>query len=427
MKMTAPHRVRTRPSAVALLTLWLALTGALGFAQDAYTFDHPSWMWEEGAVGEWHKARLAEFQEANPHVTVEATLIPSNSFETTILTQLAAGDSPDLLPVFTNMIPPLVDAGLLAPLDECIANSDFGDRLLPSVDFAVYDGKTYGVPLTMSPQSLLYNQRLLDEVGMEVPTTVEEFYQAAKAIAEGTDADWGYAFNNDTANVLHTYINSMQWLLGFGSDWSQPDGTITANTEEAAEAIGWITRFLEEGISPRGLDSTTVRTMFAQGEVGFLIDGPWVLTQVKNDFPENYDDVGYAVAPTLTHAAITGGAFYTIPAGSEHFDDACAYLEVINTEENQRAWLEDLVQIPGTAVAPSDTFVSANPWMETMVEVAANYPGGLGYAPPGYAIQAAEFRQIVVDHLAQIYAGQKAVDEALNDLQDALERWAGDL
>lgn len=392
-------------------------------AQSSAPFKHPSWMWEEGNVGVWHKARRAEFEAKLPGVKVDGTLIPAPSFETTITTQMAAGDVPDLLPMFTSMLPPLMDADLLAPLDACIARSSFKDKLPASVAFAQRDGKTYGVPLTMSPQSLLYNKKLLDEAGVAVPTTVEEFYRAAKAVKEKT-GQWGYGFNNNLANGLHTYIVSMQWVIGLGADWSKPDRTITANDPRTVAAITWIKRFLDEGISPRGLDSTAVRTMFAEGKVGFLFDGPWVMTQVKGSNPALYPQVGFAAMPTPTKAAITGGAFYAIPKGSKRFDEACRYLEVINAEAAQREWLEKLVQIPGTTVQAGPDFLKENPWVATMTEVAAKYPGGLGYAPPGYTIHANEFRKIVVDHLSQIFSGQRSEKEALDTAQKALEAWA---
>ena len=62
-----------------------------------------------------------------------------------------------------------------------------------------------------------------------------------------------------------------------------------------------------------------------------------------------------------------------------------------------------------------------------MVEIAANYPGGIGYAPPGYAIEAPEFRQIAADHLARIYAGEVSVQQGLDEAQAALEAWAASL
>jgi len=409
-----------------LLAAVLLAGAAVGSAQAqdaAYTFKHPSWMWEEGAVGVWHKKRLAEFQAKYPNIKIDATLVPTGSYENVVTTQIAAGDVPDLMPVFTNMLAALIDAKVLAPLDDCIATASYKDRILPSIKFSQKDGKTYGIPLTMSPQSMLYNKKLLDQAGVGIPTTVDEFYKAAKAVKDKT-GQWGYAFNNKLAEILQTYIVSMQWTLGLGSDWSQADGKITAADPKTIEAISWIKRFLDEGISPKGLDAVTVRTMFAEGKVAFLFDGPWVMTQVKTSNAALYPDVGYATMPTPTHTAITGGAFYTIPAGSKHKADACKYLEIINAEGAQREWLENLVQIPGTSVQAGEEFLKVNPWVKNMIEVAAKYPGGLGYAPPGYAVRSAEFRQIVVDGLAQVFAGSKKVEDGLGDTQKALEAWA---
>jgi ABC-type glycerol-3-phosphate transport system substrate-binding protein len=407
--------------ALALAGL-LAAAAVAGTAR-AYTFKYPSFMWEEGDVGVWHKQRLAEFEAAHPGIKVLATQIPPANFENVIDTQIAGGDVPDLLPVFTNMLAPLIDAGVLAPLDDCIAHASFKDRLLPSIAYARHDGKTYGVPLTMSPQSLIYNRALLDQAGVGVPTNLDEWYAAMQAVKAKT-GQWGYAFPNKVADTMFVYLQSMQWVIGLGSDWSTPDRKITADAPKTVEAIHWIKRFLDEGLAPRGLDATAIRILFAQGKVAFLDDGPWVMTQVQSSNPGLMKDVGFAVMPTPTHAAITGGAYYTVPAASPHKADACAYLEIINAEPAQRAWLENLLQIPGTTVQPSPEFLKTHAWVGVMADIAARYPSGLGYAPPGFAVQAPEFRQIVTDHLARIYAGDTTVEQGLADAQKALERWA---
>ena len=398
------------------------LAGAAG-AQDSYTFKFPSWMWEEGIVGVWNKDRVAAFEAVNPGITVEMTLIPNTHYEQTLTTQIAAGDVPDFMPVFTNMLAPMIDAGILDPMDACIDESGLRDRILPSVSFAQVDGKTYGTPLTMSPQSLLVNTQLLEAAGVDIPTNLDEFYAAAKAVKEKT-GEFGYGFPNDTASAIHVYINSMHWLIGMGSDWSQSDGTITANDESAVAAITWIKRFLDEGLSPKGLGSNTVRQMFSDGKVAMMFDGPWVVSMVKTLNPDLVQHVTFEVMPTPTHAAITGGAFYVIPRDSAHKEDACRMLNVFYDPEAQQRYLEDLVQIPGTIVEPSAAFQEEVPWAGTMAEIAAKYPGGLGYAPPGYEIQAAEFRQIVVDGLSRIYSGAVSVQEGLDDLQDQLENWS---
>ena len=399
------------------------LLASAASAQDSYTFKFPSWMWEEGIVGVWNKDRVAAFEAANPDISVDMTLIPNTHYEQTLVTQIAAGDVPDFMPVFTNMLAPFIDAGILDPMDDCIEASGFGDRMLPSVSFAQVDGKTYGVPLTMSPQSLLVNKQLLEAAGVDIPTNLDEFYAAANAVKAKT-GEFGYAFPNDTASAIHVYINSMQWLIGMGSDWSQSDGTITANDEAAVTAITWIKRFLDEGLSPKGLGSNIVRQMFADGKVAMLFDGPWVVSTVKTLNPDLVQHVSFEVMPTPTHAAITGGAFYVIPKDSAHKEDACKMLNVFYDPAAQQRYLEDLVQIPGTIVTPSEEFIEEVPWAGTMAEIAAKYPGGIGYAPPGYEIQAAEFRQIVVDGLSRIYSGAASVQEGLDALQSQLENWS---
>jgi ABC-type glycerol-3-phosphate transport system substrate-binding protein len=400
-----------------------ALVAGSAFAQNA-PFKYPSWMWEEGQVGAWHKDRKAEFEAKHPGLKIEATVLSPANFENVITTQIAAGDVPDLMPVYTNMLAPLIKAEVLAPLDDCIAASSFKDRLLPSVKYAQKDGKTYGIPLTMSPQSMIVNRDLLQKAGVEsIPTTPEEFYAAAKAVKEKT-GQWGYGFPNNMSNALFPYLQSMQWIVGLGGDWSKPDGTITANSPLAIAGVTWIKRFLDEKLSPKGLDANAIRTMFAEGKVAFIFDGPWVIVQVGSANPELAKKVDFTVMPTPTHAAITGGAYYTIPAGSKRKAEACQYLDIINAEPAQRAYVEKLLQIPGTDVKLSPEFLAGNPWVGKMVEIAAKYPGGLGYAPPGYAIDAAEFRQIVADHLAKIYAGTATVEDGLNQAQKALETWA---
>ncbi|MGB3730619.1 ABC transporter substrate-binding protein [Microbacterium sp.] len=387
---------------------------------DGETFVYPSWMWEEGDVGVWHKQRMAEFEAAHKGVKVQATQIGAGDFENQINTQISAGQFPDLMPAFTGMMPSLIANDLLAPLDECFAGTDLPDRVLPSISVAEKDGKTYGAPLTMSPQGLIYNSELMKQAGIdEVPTTADELYSASKAIFE-TTGKFGYAYATDNADVQQHYINSLQWMLGYGGDWSSEDGSITADDPRNVEALKAYLSFYEDGLTPKGLNADEIRTLFAEGGAAFIIDGPWAITQVQSDNAELYPSVGYAPPPTPGHTAVTGGAFWVIPAGSKNYDLACDYLKINLGEDVQREWLEGLLQIPGTNVKPSPAFIEKNPWVNEMAIVAAKYPGGLGYAPPGHRLEAAAFRQTAVDSLIGVFSGSTSVEDALKEAQKNL-------
>ena len=213
-------------------------------------------------------------------------------------------------------------------------------------------------------------------------------------------------------------------MIGLGSDWSKPDGTITANTPEAIEAVSWILRYLDEKLAPTGLGVGSARQLFSDGKVAMMFEGPWLMGQVEKTNPELLKHISYEVAPTPTHAAITGGAFYVIPKGSDHKDEACTLLTSLTAPDAQRAWLESTNQIPGTVVEPSSEYLAKLPWVKNMIKVASEHAAGLGYSTPGYEVNGAEFRQMVVDTLSRIFSHSVSVEDGLNELQDRLESWS---
>ncbi len=417
---------RTMLKAGGALGLGLGLTGRRRdsvMAQDA-TVVYPTWMLGEAGVGDYWKASIDEFQKQHPGVKLNTTLIPSNEYEDKTFTQIAGGSIPDIYPVFTNMVPRLITEDLLEPLDPYLADATWLKNELPALQVAQRDGKTYGVVLTASPQGLLYNQKLLDAAGVEIPTTPEEFLAASQAVKDKT-GEWGYAMPMDTSEEQQAYISTMQWVLGFGSDWAQADATPSANAPKTIEAIEWQMKFIDSGLVPLGMASLDSRNLFKDGKAAFMIDGPWVMTLVKTENSDLYPSIGYAAPPTPTHAAITGGAFFTIPKAAANKDLAWQYIAMINQEEWQRRWLEDLVQIPGQSVTASEDFLKENPWVANMIDIAAKYQAGFGYSPPSpvLAVNANEFRKIVVGEIAQIWNGSTPVTDGLNDLQQQLVDW----
>ena len=409
---SAPQSAATKPAAPVPTT-----------ASAPVTLSYPNWMLGEAGVGDYWKATVAEFEKQNPGVTLKTTLIPSNQYEDKTLTDMAGGQIPDIYPAFTNQLPRLITEGLLEPLDPWLSKAPWKDKELPVIQIAQRDGKTYGVVLTASPQGMIYNKQLLDRAGVtKIPEDVESFYQAVKQVKQKT-GEFGYGFPTLSAEELNAYIVTMQWVLGYGSDWSDKDGKPTANDPKTIEGMTWIKRFLDEDLAPKGMKVLDLRNMFKDGKLAFMFEGPWVLTLVKASNAQIYPYVGFTRPPTPTHASITGGAFFTIPKGSKHKEIAWKYIDMVNQESWQRKWLEENVQLPGQAIKPGEQFLKENPWVNDMVEVAAQYQAGFGYAPPSakLAVRAAEFRKIVMSHVDEIYAGKVSVKDGCNQIQSELE------
>ncbi|QPM67647.1 ABC transporter substrate-binding protein [Atribacter laminatus] len=408
---------------ILLAILILTPIGVANSAEKEIQF--PSWMWGEVGTGDWFKDGVAQFETQFTDIKVVDTLIPAGQYEEKLLIDMAGGGAPDLAPVFTNMMPKLIRLGLLEPLDDYLANVEWANNLLPVKSVAQYEGKIYGIPLTASPNGLIYNKKLLEKAGVGVPTTPEEMYLAAKKIKEVT-GEFGYGFATRTADVLEAYIPLMQWAIGFGGDFSK-DGVPTANDPKTIEGLTFLKRFYDEDLTPKGLDGPMLRKMFVEEKIAMLIDGPWAMTYVQGEVPELYPYIGFAAPPTPTHAAITGGAFYTIPVNAKNKKEAFALISIYNQTEMQRRWLEELLQIPGQAVEASSEFLQKHPWINDMVDVAAKYPAGFGYAAPGFEEQAGEVQRMVVDGIARVWGGQTTVEEAMNDVQKRMMDWTSTL
>jgi len=257
---------------ISTVFLILLLAVSLLFGAEQINLRFPNWMFTEPGVMDWFYDGIAEFEALNPGIKVVPVVIPPGNYEDKLITEIAAGIIPDVFPVFTNMMPKLINLGILEPLDKWLDKTDWKDDLIKLQDAAVKDGVTYGVALTGSPHGLTVNKKLLEEAGVEkIPNTPEELLEAAKLVKEKT-GKFGFAFTNSSTEPLFMYIYAMHWVLGYGSDFSTAEGVPIINDPKNVEAISYMYKFYEEGLVPKGVDTITMRRMFWNGEIGSSSD-----------------------------------------------------------------------------------------------------------------------------------------------------------
>jgi multiple sugar transport system substrate-binding protein len=392
-------------------------------AAASLTLSYPSWMFSEPSTGKYFRDLTGAYMAAHPNVHVDLIQLSAGQYVEKIFTEIQGGQVPDILPLFTTQMPQYMHLDLLEPVDAWLARAPFRTRLLPLQKFAQRDGKNYGVVLTASPQGLLFNHLLLDQAGVAVPTTLDQLYDAADKVYKKTGV-FGYGAHVDTSTMLLAYVSCMQWVLGNGSDFSRADGTITCNAPGTVEAFQQMMRFVNAPFAPKGLGWYQLRSMFAAGKLAMLFDGPWDLGQVKTVNAALYPHVSMAPSPTPTHAAITGGAFYTMLKKETNKQAVWDYIAMATSDEWQRRWIEVEVQVPGIAIQPGEAFLKQNPGFRYVTEIAARYATGFGYLPPGYELVATSFQTKVIDHVGDIWSGAKSPKVAMDECQAELEAWA---
>ena len=123
----------------------------------------------------------AAFEESHPGVTVNIEAIQNEDFEgklTTSMQDLSSG--PD---VFMSLggakTKDMVEAGQVLDLTDKISDTVKTD-MASSLSSMSYDGKVYGVPVTMQPGGIWYSKDLFEQAGItEVPTTFDELKDVA--------------------------------------------------------------------------------------------------------------------------------------------------------------------------------------------------------------------------------------------------------
>jgi multiple sugar transport system substrate-binding protein len=264
---------------------------------------------------------IAQFEEANPNVTVEALETPPD-FDTQIMVDLTAGTAPDLWNQDASSLARLVDSGNLLDMNQCleVVPELTTDRFFAST-LGIHqreDGAIYGLPNDFTPMVIYYNPEAFERAGVELPTsdwTWEEFLDVAQRLtldAEGRNAqDPDFDRENVTQYGFRVRKFIFEWIpfiWAAGGDVISPDGTTTDGYLNSPETIRTI-EFLRDMINVHGvapeissLDQMTQEggflPVFLRGEVAMFPRGHWELVGLRNQ--EEYEEgrvavVGYPV------------------------------------------------------------------------------------------------------------------------------------
>ncbi|MDA7429712.1 ABC transporter substrate-binding protein [Primorskyibacter aestuariivivens] len=188
---------------LALATTALVATGA--YAQDA-TLTIESWRNDDLKL--WQEQIIPAFEAKHPGIKVNFTPSAPAEYNAVLNSKLDAGSAGDLItcrPFDASLA--LYDAGHLADLSDLDAMSNFSD-VAKSAWQTDDSSATFCVPMASVIHGFIYNKDAFAELGVDVPTTEDEFFAVLDAFKEdgsyipmamGTNDQWEAAtmgYNN---------------------------------------------------------------------------------------------------------------------------------------------------------------------------------------------------------------------------------------
>ncbi|MEO0867538.1 MAG: extracellular solute-binding protein, partial [Cyanobacteria bacterium J06642_11] len=162
---------------------------------------------------------------------------------------------------------------LLDKADFAYPGYNFDDLLQPLLDnVASYQGQLGGIPVDIPIFIMMYRRDILDELGLQVPTTMADYLEVAKTIHQekypeisGTCGQWkpgSYALNCDMT----------AWLWAFGGSVFGTDNQPAINDENAIAGLEYMMELGQYMPSEAVIsDWSGQADAFIQGKVGMYI------------------------------------------------------------------------------------------------------------------------------------------------------------
>jgi raffinose/stachyose/melibiose transport system substrate-binding protein len=210
----------------------------------------------QGEMLDVWQAMADEFMAANPHVTVNITVMENEAFKAALQTNLQAGDVPDLFQSWGGGgLREQVDAGLVQDITE--ASSGFvGDLNEAAVGLYQVDGVQYGIPFDLGMVGFWYNKDLFEEAGIDgPPATWDEFLEDVQTLKDAGIVPLAVGAGDKWP--AHFYYSYLMTRIGGEAVMEQVAQDLDFTKPEIVEAGDQLQRLLDlEPFQPGYLAST---------------------------------------------------------------------------------------------------------------------------------------------------------------------------
>ncbi len=211
-----------------------------------------------------------KFESENPGVKLNLEVVSWNDVYTVVDTRIANNNAPDILniDVFANY----ANEGLLLPVKDYCPDDLLNDFFPSFIDQSVIDGTVWAVPDLASARALFYNVDMLEEVGVEVPSTWAELQDVSQAILDYYDGEvypWGIDMTTDEGQAAFAY-----YTWGNGGGFVDDNGDWAVNSDENVEAIEYAISLVSDGFTnpnPATQTRYDLQDMFAAGKLAMVI------------------------------------------------------------------------------------------------------------------------------------------------------------
>lgn len=361
---------------------------------------------ETGRGLDFVKQVAAEFNSQSTwHVEVVAKA--PDELRIDLQTALLADAAPELIWASADQARVLAAAELLQPVTDLFV----ADAFMPAaVADSNLQGVQWGVPVSAGDQLvLLYNRSLV----AAPPATTDDLLSMQRPA--GADALLAY----DARDPL--WLNA--WLQGFGGSLRGADGRPTLNAPQMVQTLFFLQELKNRGVVPAEIDAAGAQALFREGKAAMWATHAWMLASFAGADAQPFE-VGMAPLP---RAAATGrapaaglpGAQLLLGKGvdGDRRAAAKAFVTFVSGQDVQQRIASEFRRLPALKSVLQGQAVQSDPSLQALAASQSEIT----------ALQTNDaLLDVIGPRLAQVLAGERPVEEVVQEMQDVAVGTSGE-
>lgn len=381
-----------------------------------------------------HQEIIANFEKENPDILVQLEAVAGSDYYARLLTQIAAGDAPDIMQIGDDAVPMFVSKGAFLPLDEFITGADPLDLsiYLPNtLKPGMYQGKQYFLPKDFSTMAVYYNKKIFDKYNVPYPKdgwTWDDFLKTAQQLTidenkDGKPEVWG-------VQLMANWNGYEYFTVSTGAKLISEDGKQIVGYMDSPETIKavqfYVDLYNKYKVAPPPADFNQWaggNPEFANGTAAMRLFGRWPQSGLLNNPNVDLGVVSVPVGDKKANIMFWGG--FGIFSGTKHPEAAWRFLKYYVGEGGSKVWIKH--GIPPVASVVKEAGMDQDPiegvWIKSLEDVAdrayvySDFWGETGAPAFGKALE-----KLLIDPTADVATVMK---EAAAEAQAALDEKLG--
>ncbi|KAA1418286.1 extracellular solute-binding protein [Mumia zhuanghuii] len=283
----------------------------------------------------------------------------------------------------------------------------------------------YGVPSELSLQVLFYNAKIFKDNGITPPATWDDLTAAAtKLKSAGVDP---IAVTGLFEPYMGMWTDNL-WMRTVGYDkvhevLIEGKGSIT-DDPGFLDGLTKMQELRDQGAFLEGFegtDFTAAQAQFFQGKAGMILMGSWLVSEMKDVIPADFD-LGVIAFPTVDGGAgdqagmMAAAQLMSVNAESENIPLALEWVRRVTSVETQTARAEEIGEVSAVKDVPSP------PGLPGIAEVVGSADQ---LYPAYYGILQSKASEVVYPEIAKLVFGKQDAEETLAALDEGLKRVYG--